>query len=120
MSEDKSEKKMLKWLPTKTNVVDILLVNIIGEYNLIHRTGYIEFLPEGDALIAAGSLFTELSDLQGAYTILDKTMNTQICQVCTRRDYQIHLMQCSKCKKTKYCCRECQVIDYPTHKKLCT
>ena len=117
--EDKTEKKMLKWLPTKNQVVDILLVNIIGEYNLIHRTGYIEFLPEGDPLIAAGSLFTELSDLRAAYTMLDKTTNTKTCHLCTRRDYQKNLSICSRCKKTKYCCRNCQVIDFSTHKKLC-
>ena len=117
---DKSEKKMLKWLPTKTNVIDVFLVNIIGEFNLIHRTGYIEFLPEGDALIAAGSIFTELSDLKNAYLVIEKTTNIKTCQTCTRREYQTDLAICSRCKKTRYCCRECQIIDFPTHKKMCT
>ncbi len=116
---DKSEQKMMKWLPTKTNVVDVLLVNIIGEYNLVHRTGYIEFLPEGDPLIAGGSIFTELSDLRGAYSILDKSMGIQSCVVCNRKSYQCTLPTCAKCKKTRYCCKQCQLIDFPLHKQLC-
>jgi hypothetical protein len=117
---DKTEKKMVKWMPTKTNVIDVLLINIIGEYNYIHRTGYIEFLPEGDPLIAPGSIFTELSDLRNVYVIFDKTADTQTCQICARRDYQISLSRCSRCKKTKYCCVECQLIDYSVHKQMCT
>ncbi len=116
---DKQETKLLKWLPTKTNVVDVLLTNIIGEYNLIHRTGYIEFLPEADPLITAGSVFTELADLRGAYTILDKATYMVSCVVCNRKSYQIQLQTCSKCKKVKYCCKTCQLIDYPTHKLMC-
>ncbi len=116
---DKSETKMLKWLPTKTNVVDVLLTNIIGEYNLIHRTGYIEFLPESDPLITSGSVFTELADLRGAYAVLDKATYTLACVVCNRKSYQIPLQTCSKCKKVKYCCKTCQIIDHPKHKSMC-
>ncbi len=117
---DKTEKKMLTWMPSNPTVIDTLLLNIIGEYNYIHRTGYISFLPEGDPLIAAGSIFTELSDLQGAYAIIDKTMNTKTCHTCTRRDYQTNIMQCTRCKKTKYCGRECQIIDITSHRRMCT
>jgi hypothetical protein len=116
---DKSEQKIMKWLPTKMNAVDVLLTNIIGEYNLIHRTGYIEFLPEGDPLIATGSVFTELSDLRGAYAVLDKIMNITKCVVCNRQSYQCNIKRCSKCKNVKYCCKQCQIIDFPTHKTMC-
>lgn len=116
---DKSEQKAMKWLPTKTNVIDVLLTNIIGEFNLVHRTGYIEFLPEGDPLIANGSIFTELADLRNAYTVLDKSNNINSCLVCNRQSYQCPLMQCSKCKNVKYCCQQCQSIDFPIHKTMC-
>lgn len=116
---DKQETKLLKWLPTKTNVIDILLVNIIGEYNLVHRTGYIEFLPEADPMIAAGSVFTELSDLRGAYSVLDKSSNILACSVCNRQSYQTPIKACSICKKVKYCGVGCQRLDYNKHKILC-
>lgn len=116
---DKTEQKHLKWLPTKTNVIDVLLTNIIGEFNLIHRTGYIEFLPEGDPLIATGSVFTELTDLRGAYAVLDKSMGIKKCVVCDRRSYQGIMAICSRCRKVNYCCRLCQIIDYPGHKTMC-
>lgn len=121
---DKTEQKIMKWLPTKLNVVDILLVNIIGEYNLIHKTGYIEFLPEGDPLISNHSVFTELNDLREAYNMLYKNeMLTNgkklICACCDRRWYQSDLLICSKCKNTYYCCKTCQKIHYPQHKLYC-
>lgn len=116
---DKSEQKSMKWLPTKTNVIDVLLTNIIGEYNLIHRTGYIEFLPEGDPLIVGGSIFTELADLRGAYAILDKSMDISTCLVCNRKSYQCNMAFCSRCRKVKYCCKQCQLIDYSNHKTMC-
>ena len=28
-------------------------------------------------------------------------------------------LQCSKCKKVKYCCRDHQQLDWATHKKTC-
>jgi len=108
-----------KWLPVKTNVIDLLLCNIIGEYHLVHSVGYIEFLPEGDPLIAAGSVFTELSDLRGDFAILDKHRGMQSCATCTRRGYQTDLKQCGRCHESLYCCVECQRIDWTAHKTMC-
>lgn len=120
VSPDGTETKMLKWLPADVNVVDVLLVNIIGEYNLIHRTGYIEFMPEGDPLIANGSIFTELADMRTAYTNLDKFIKQPQCSVCGRLSYQCEISSCGRCRKTKYCSKTCQIVDFPTHKTLCT
>ena len=117
-----SEKKDLqieKWLPVGTNVIDILLVNIIGEYNLIHNVGYIEFLPEGDPLIAGGSVFTELGDLRAEFASLDRQHRTQHCLTCGRSQYQTMLSRCTVCGTAYYCGKMCQRIDWPVHKKIC-
>ena len=123
---DKTEQKLIKWIPTKSNIIDILLVNIIGEYNLVHRTGYIEFLPEGDPLIQNNSVFTELSDLREVYKILDKKEQSfnnnqkySICATCMRRWYQGNMFVCTRCKNEFYCGKICQIIHFHTHKKIC-
>ena len=37
------------------------------------------------------------------------------CLICDK----ITTSRCSKCKSAGYCCRECQVADWPTHKFFC-
>ncbi|GJE94080.1 zinc finger MYND domain-containing protein [Phanerochaete sordida] len=32
----------------------------------------------------------------------------------------LNVKQCGKCKWIRYCCRECQVADWPEHKAVCT
>jgi len=117
IDDSKTETKLLKWLPTETNAIDLFLLNMIGEYNLIHRTGYIEFLPEGDPLITPGSVFTELSDLKGAYELLNTNSK---CHVCNRYTWQKPMLHCSKCKDTIYCGQVCQKIDFHNHKLFCS
>jgi hypothetical protein len=116
---DGKEQIMEKWLPTNANVVDIFLVNIIGEYNLIHNVGYIEFMPEDDPLIAPGSEFHELYDLRGAFQTLNNIKQTPMCKICYRCSWQTTLFQCAKCKKILYCGQICQRFDYATHKTIC-
>jgi len=113
------EKKIVKWLPTESNVVDVLLLNIIGEYNLIHRTGYIEFIPEGSDCSEA-VVFTELADLKPAYVALDKLGRIRCCTTCTRKDYQCKLLRCSKCRNVYYCSEVCQALDFKVHRRICS
>ena len=108
-----------KWLPSKSNCVDILLLNIIGEYNLINKIGYIEFLPEDDPLVAEGSIFTELTDIKKYITLVENNNNCLICHNCQRRSLQCEIHQCSRCKVTQYCGKLCQIIDYKFHKATC-
>lgn len=108
-----------KCLPHETNAFDFIFNNIIGEYNFIHNIGYVEFLPEGDPLIAEGSIFTELNDIRKELVLLENIKNINICSVCGRRELQKNILMCSKCKKTKYCGYICQTIDYKTHKMFC-
>jgi hypothetical protein len=116
---DGSNSEIEKWLPHETNAFDIFLLNIAGEYNFINNIGYIEFLPEGDPLIAEGSMFTELNDIRKELLLLEKIKNINICSVCGRRDLQKNILMCSKCKNTKYCGYNCQTIDYKTHRQFC-
>ena len=51
---------------------------------------------------------------------IEKIKNINICSVCDRRELQKNILMCSRCKKNKYCCYNCQYIDYKTHKKFCS
>lgn len=116
---DGSHQVLDKWLPADHSAIDILLLNAIGEYNLMHHVSYIDFLPEGDPLIASSSVFTELGDLRQAIAQLDKLYNYSKCATCDRRSFQCKLLTCVKCKSTIYCSKVCQTIDYKTHKQMC-
>lgn len=39
------------------------------------------------------------------------------CHVCGRAAAK--LLQCSKCKQRRFCSRECQTADWPSHKRQC-
>jgi hypothetical protein len=95
--------------------------NIREKYNFIHNIGYISFIPEGDPIIAPGSIFLDLESLRGALEALEKIKgeSNMVCHSCNRRKFQRDIFQCSRCRKTKYCCKLCQMIDYPQHKKRC-
>jgi hypothetical protein len=114
--ETKQETKLLKWLPAKTNVVDILLTNIIGEYNLIKKVGYIEFLVEDDDIIMEGSQFVELSELRKSFAVI----KYRACRTCGKCEHQGDLYTCTGCSKAIYCSRLCQRIDFANHKQMCT
>ncbi|KPI36591.1 uncharacterized protein AB675_4356 [Cyphellophora attinorum] len=45
------------------------------------------------------------------------------CQVCAKSEAALDgssLLQCGRCKNTKYCSKACQSTDWPTHKTNCT
>ncbi len=42
--------------------------------------------------------------------------NKKICPVCYSEDCR---HKCSRCKAVSYCSKECQVGDWPTHRKVC-
>jgi hypothetical protein len=116
---DGSTSEIEKWLPNKSTAIDILLLNVIGEYNFIHYIGYIEFIPEGDPLIAEGSIFTELKDIKTQLDIIYKASGTKTCKTCNRHKLQRSLLICTRCRDVLYCCKFCQSIDYKTHKLFC-
>ena len=51
-------------------------------------------------------------------TLNDFVENIYECANC--KEKLKTLMSCAKCKKVRYCCRECQVADWKAgHKQLC-
>jgi hypothetical protein len=45
-----------------------------------------------------------------------KLIGPQLCMYCFKPGATMH---CARCKTDKYCSRECQVADWPVHKKIC-
>jgi hypothetical protein len=43
--------------------------------------------------------------------------NNLACNNCQEKKEK--LMTCGKCKIAKYCCKECQVLDWDNHKESC-
>jgi hypothetical protein len=107
------------WMPTDCNPVDLLLLNIIGEYNLLNHVGYIELMPEDDPLITKGSIFTELIDIRKNMEIILKHYHYKSCNYCQQLELQMVLFSCSKCKKVNYCGKICQAADWKMHKLIC-
>ena len=52
---------------------------------------------------------------------LQHRKNTQICDNCLKKGVKrvAELSVCSKCKSAYYCSPECQVEDWPEHKRMC-
>ena len=42
-----------------------------------------------------------------------------VCRYCTEFKERSSLMVCSRCRIDHYCSRECQVADWPSHKREC-
>ncbi|GFH52352.1 hypothetical protein CTEN210_08827 [Chaetoceros tenuissimus] len=52
---------------------------------------------------------------------IDYNESTFICTNCGKsgKDLGCNMRVCSKCKKSHYCSRECQVAHWPMHKEIC-
>lgn len=108
-----SKETLDKWIPSDQSIF-VLLNAVLGEYNIVERIGYIDFLPQDDM-----TDFYDLEYLKTQMTILDVSLDAKKCRTCDRRHYQGKLFRCGKCKKVYYCGQECQKIDYQTHKVFC-
>lgn len=52
--------------------------------------------------------------------LLSYEQKKEHCSTCKGvGSVRCNLKRCTKCKRTMYCCRECQILDWPTHKKIC-
>lgn len=107
------------WVSKKTNAIDLFLLNILGEYHLMHNIGYIELLPSDDPIITKDTIFTELSDLRNEIELINKNNHYKICNYCQHHEMQIKIKNCSRCHTTYYCSKICQIADYKRHKMIC-
>jgi hypothetical protein len=105
------------WYPINAGLIELIITNIIGQYNFINNIGYIELLPKKDCDETV--VFDELISLQDHIKIIEKTDNILKCNTCNRKEYQLPLHRCSKCKKNYYCSTICQMIDFDTHSNIC-
>lgn len=116
---DGKKKTEDKLVPNGPSVIDLFLTNVLGEYNLVNHVGAIEFLVEGDPIIANGSIFTELADLRQEILAIEKLRGIRTCANCSKREYQCHLSKCTRCYKISYCSKECQIANWSIHKHVC-
>jgi hypothetical protein len=56
--------------------------------------------------------------MQKMFDCDDPSSDEKTCKVCAFYLFK-QFKQCSKCKAVVYCSRDCQVMDWPTHKSAC-
>ena len=68
--------------------------------------------------VEAGKLLETL-DTGAARSLLDKKnpASEDSCGNCRQADAK---QRCSKCKKVRYCNRDCQAADWPRHRARCS
>ncbi len=141
-----NEKSREVWFPKEFNgkipLMD-MVVEVVGEYNLIHHVGYMEFLNSAELhnikyadIIGRDSSdvpknldttmnkvnFYEISDIRKDLDIVVKDYGYKQCTHCSVYDIQMKLFECEKCKTknvTYYCSNLCQRLHYPIHKVRC-
>lgn len=61
------------------------------------------------------------SCLKGLYSEAKKVQpkKTSDCHCCRQTKDRASMMVCGKCRRVQYCGRQCQVADWPKHKRLC-
>lgn len=106
------------WRTNHHNTLFLFLVNLIGEYNLLHHIGYMEILPSDDPLIQ-NSEFMPLIEIKNAIEFIIKQYNYNYCIYCNHIELQVDLYNCTKCKIGIYCSRKCQKANWLIHKKIC-
>ncbi len=111
------------WIPRQTNKKDFIgefLVNLVGEFNFLHRTATIRLLSSGDddAILEHSK---HPYELRTVYDELERMhyRDTKRCIHCGHADYQVSLMRCSACKVGMYCSKVCQKAHRPLHKANC-
>jgi hypothetical protein len=107
------------WIPTTTDVPDLFLLNVIGEYNLLNHVGYIEYMPEDDPQIVKDAVFLELSDMRKDLEMILKWYDYKVCNYCGHNTLQTKILRCDRCRNVYYCGKLCQTADWKTHKEVC-
>ena len=107
------------WLEVeKYPVVSLLLLNILGEKNLMFKVGYIEILHENDPLVKDEVTFFELAELKNNLLLITKPTKDK-CNYCLHDSYQVNIRHCGRCRQVNYCNVTCQKADWSAHQKIC-
>lgn len=96
-----------------------IILNSIGEYNLLNHIGYMEFIKQDDELITENVEFVEISDLKKDMKLLFSKYNYKKCNHCGHNEMQTHLDPCLRCNKIYYCSRYCRMSDLSNHMHIC-
>ncbi|KAF7290581.1 hypothetical protein MIND_01298200 [Mycena indigotica] len=96
--------------------IDILLehgadIDIVPADGLTCRQFYLKLGPQVAAVMNKWIVKRSGGD---ALPRLDKS-----CDSCGKKPEGFDLKQCAKCRVARYCSRECQEKEWPTHKKKC-
>jgi len=71
--------------------------------------------PQTDLITSSCPACVEVKMIESGQSSLSAQVNVNKCRVCNNNGTK----NCARCKKVKYCSRECQVKDWPNHKPNC-
>jgi len=114
-----NEKTREVYIPNEYDAIERFLINAIGEYNILHHVGYIEFISENDEKYVPTGTFTELSDIRKDITLIINHMRYKKCNYCDHNELQTKLYKCVRCQTTLYCSKQCQIANWENHRRLC-
>lgn len=113
-ADKKTSRKVL--VPTDGNALTIFLLAMVGEYNMLNRIGYIEYL-NGNDPITDGSTFHEYSDIRADIRLVEAQNGRKpVCGHCGHSKQRVDLLRCA-CTKVWYCNTICQRAEWSVHSK---
>ena len=115
--QDGKESTRDVWVPKSNNVLTAFLLAMVGEYNMLNRIGYIEYV-RGDSDEAKSVELHEFGDIRKDLEFIEsQNGRLSACDYCSRTSGQAKLFTCS-CHKARYCSIKCQRALWRSHSKL--
>jgi hypothetical protein len=116
------DSSILNEIPNMRGIENKYCVHCSGKItndNYIIRSGIFNPKDENPVIRISILIYTcsEKCKLDKMKSMRKETETRMICKVCG--NCCENMKKCSKCKKTYYCSRECQINDWPEHKKIC-
>ncbi|KAJ7168784.1 hypothetical protein C8R46DRAFT_1218177 [Mycena filopes] len=83
--------------------------------------GYLRIIQRNLYIVEALIAIVEVHSGEAAPAVFDTGADQNACNCCNTRVKfgEIPLTKCTKCRQVSYCSVECQLRDWPDHKKLC-
>ena len=95
------------YLPNNTNILDSIVLNHIGEYNMMYHVGYMEFLPEDHDILQPDMEFKYLADIRKELQVLLKNKHETQCAICEHKEHQTVLLNDNS---NFYCSETCHQL----------